>query len=83
MNCVRRLRSGYQPVASPLRWFRRPQHRPTKRRQTTGPLDQKRMGSLRRMAQGNDPEFLVRLIAGFREATPVCFAEIEAAIDGW
>lgn len=46
----------------------------------TGPLDQRRMSGLRRMAQAGDPDFLIRLIAGFREATPVNFAEIEAAI---
>lgn len=47
---------------------------------TAGPLDQRRMSGLRRMAQAGDPEFLVRLIASFREATPAGFAEIEVSI---
>jgi CheY-like chemotaxis protein/HPt (histidine-containing phosphotransfer) domain-containing protein/anti-sigma regulatory factor (Ser/Thr protein kinase) len=46
-----------------------------------GPLDPRRIASLRRMAQVSDPDFLVRLIAGFCESAPTCFAEIEAAID--
>lgn len=45
-----------------------------------GPLDRRQLENLRRMTTADDPAFLERLIASFRDNAPECFRAIETAV---